>query len=184
MVPLANSIPGRYAGHSPSASLRRTPFRAPSVIRLMVRLEGFTPFPSAREAQVGLDRFLLPGNPEGSGESNGHARSGDDEFTPVHNSPFMIVSAERLESGFAMAGDHLPARFSANHSRDAPGRRNRPELAGSSEGTRDGFRSVRKRADGVQPRTLTGVPAARRPGDRTRRPARSRWRAMWATAAH
>src|SRR5688500_20003608 len=45
-------------------------------------------FAVGKGSQVGLDRFRLPGNPERSEESDGHARSSDNEFTPVHNSPF------------------------------------------------------------------------------------------------
>jgi hypothetical protein len=67
-------------------------------------------------------------------------------------------------------------RFQPASSRGAPGCRNRLELAGCWNGSHDGFWSVRKRADGVRPRTLTGAPAARPPSDRTR-PRQATWAA-------
>src|SRR5713226_8046368 len=48
MVSLVNSIPGRYATPSPGFSLRRTPFLAPSLRLLTLRLKTFKPLPSAR----------------------------------------------------------------------------------------------------------------------------------------
>ena len=60
MAPLPNSIPVTYAPPSPGASDRWSPFRAPSVRLLAVRLKTFRPLPSDSAARSGSIAFFCP----------------------------------------------------------------------------------------------------------------------------
>src|SRR2546425_12036821 len=100
MVPLVNSIPCRYATPSPEFSLRRTPFLAPSLRLLTLRLKTFKPLPSASPARSGSIIFCLPPTLE-AGESSAAQASAAITRTRLFIAflRFLLVVGEPLSTG-------------------------------------------------------------------------------------